>query len=105
LRKVTFLGKDALTPERGSMKLWIQNYWEMSDWHSIYDLFDLSFFDIRGLSIITTPYIELALLTDYGRNEALNYLKGCDRLVVIPSLNENLPYAVLESIVHSILLL
>lgn len=45
-----------------------------------------------------TPF-DVTVLSEYGREAAFDYLSKPGRLVVIPSLNDNLPYTIMECLV------
>ena len=45
---------------------------------------------------------QVKVLADYGRDDAMGYLRGQGRIAVIPSLRENSPYAVFECLATNV---
>ena len=75
--RVRFIGRAIRDPVRGNMATWITQRWHMAP-------------ELAAIS--------MQLHTEMGRDEAVNYLRQPNRLAVIPSLNENSPYTVVECI-------
>lgn len=56
----------------------------------------------RGWANMNNGSFDVQIITDADREQALEYISGSDRLVVIPSLNDNLPYTIMECLIKKV---
>ena len=80
LRNLTFMGRMGLSAVEKQ---------HFSDLQQAWATFNNATFDVQ-------------VITDAGREEALEYIGGPGRLVVMPSLNDNLPYTIMECLVKRV---
>lgn len=80
LRKVTFMGRMGLSSAEKQHFNDLRHAWAASK----------------------SATFEVKVVTDAGREEALEYIGESGRPVVIPSLNDNLPYTIMECLVKNI---